>query len=107
MLVCGTSIFQPKRHDLVIESAPLYNESSLFHIFGSHLDLIVIGETIHEREDFVLCSIVNQDINMWEQKIVFQDRFIHVSVIYTCVHFAILLRYGHRVRNPLWIRSYG
>src|ERR1044072_3387867 len=106
-LISGARVLQSERHNLVAESTPLCNESSLLHVFRSHFDLIVIEETIHEGENFVLSSVVNQDINMRKWKIVFRTRSVQISVIHTHSYFAILLRYGYYVCNPLWIRSNG
>src|ERR1051325_10769163 len=104
-LISGTCVLQSERHDLVAESTPLCNESSLLHVFGSRLDLIVTGETIHEGENFVLSGVVNYNINMRKWKIVFRTRSVQISVIHTHTYFAILLRYRNHVCNPLWIRS--
>src|ERR1051325_10853871 len=106
-LISGACVLQSERHNLVAESTPLCNKSSLLHVFRSHFDLIVTGETIHEGANFMLSSVVNQNINMRKWEIVFQTRFVQISVIHTRSYLAILLRYGYHVCNPLWIRSNG
>src|ERR1051325_10953258 len=106
-LISGASVLQSERHDLVAESAPLCNKISLLHVFGSHFDLIVAGETIHEGENLVLSGVVNQNINMREWKIIFRTRFVQISVIHTHSYLTILLRYRHYICNPLRIRSNG
>ena len=58
-LISCPSILLPKRHHLVAEGAPLYNEGCLLHVLRSHLDLFVAREAIHEGEYFVLGSVVN------------------------------------------------
>src|ERR1051325_5719140 len=104
-LISGACVLQSERHNLVAESAPLGNKGSLLHVFRSHFDLIVTGETIHEGENLMLNGIVNQNINMREWEIVFRTRFVQISVIHTHSYFTILLSYGDYVCNPLWIRS--
>src|ERR1051325_5342854 len=104
-LISGARVLQSERHNLVTKSAPLCNKSSLLHVFGSHFNLIVTGETIHEGENFMLSGIVNQNINMREWKIVFRTRFVQISVIHTHSHFTIFLRYEYHICNPLRIRS--
>src|ERR1051325_6879779 len=104
-LISGACVLQSERHNLVTEGPPLCNKSSLLHVFGSHFDLIVTGKTIHEGEDLMLSSVVNQNINMRKWEIVFRTRFVQISVIHTHSHFTILLRYGYHVCNPLRIRS--
>src|ERR1044072_5430472 len=106
-LICGANVLQSKWHDFVTEYAPLCNESSLFHVFGGHFDLIVTGETIHEGENFMLSGVVNQKINMRKWEIIFRTRFVQISVIHTHSYFTILLRYGNHICNPLRIRSNG
>src|ERR1044072_7858208 len=106
-LISGACVLQSKRHNLVAESAPLCNKSSLLHVFGSHFDLIITGETIHEGENLMLSGVVNQNINMRKWKIVFWTCFVQISVIHTHPYFAILLRYRHHICNPLRIRSNG
>src|ERR1043165_649700 len=104
-LISGACVLQSERHNLVVESTPLCNKSSLLHVFRSHFDLIVTGETIHERENLMLGGVVNQNINVREWKIVFRTCFVYISVIHTHSYFTILLWYGHHVCNPLWIGS--
>src|ERR1051325_2905279 len=82
-LISGACVLQSERHNLIIESAPLCNESSLLHVFGGHFDLIVTGETIHEGENFMLSGVINQNINMWKWKIVFWTCSIQISIVYT------------------------
>src|ERR1043165_9298735 len=93
-LICGASVLHTEQHDLVAECAPLCNESSLFHVSGSHFDLIVTRETIYEGNNLVLSGVVNQYINMRKWKIVFRTRSVQICVIRTHSHFTILLRYG-------------
>src|ERR1051325_10558381 len=100
-LICGASVLQTEQNDLVAECAPLCNESSLFHVFGSHFDLIVTGETIHEGENLMLSSVINLNINMRKWEIVFRTRSVQISVVHTHPHFTIFLRYEHHVCNPL------
>src|ERR1051325_11298762 len=106
-LISGACVLQSERHDLVAESTPLCNKSSLLHVVGSHFDLIVTGETIHEGENLMLSGVVNQNINVRKWKIVFRACLIQISVIHTHSYFAILLRYGYHICNPLRIRSNG
>src|ERR1044072_2538924 len=104
-LISGVCVLQSERHNLITESAPLCNESSLLHVFGSHFDLIVTGETIHEGENFVLSGVVNQNINMRKWEIIFRTRLVQISVIHTHSYLAILLGHGYHICNPLGISS--
>src|ERR1043165_1298093 len=106
-LVSGACVLQSERHNLVTESAPLCTKTSLLHVFGSHFDLIVTGETIHEGENFMLSGVVDQNINVRKWEIVFRTCFVQISVIHTHSYLAIFLRYGYYICNPLRIRSNG
>ena len=53
----------------------------------------------------MLSCVVNQDVNMWQWKIVFRASPIQIPIVHAHSDFAILLRHGHNVRNPLWIGS--
>ena len=48
-LVDCPSILEAKRHHCVTIDSPFDSESGFGHIFGSHLDLVVPREAIHER----------------------------------------------------------
>ena len=63
-LICWPSILQSEGHDLVAKGAPLHNEGCHLHVFRSHPNLIIVGETIREREDFMMSNVIDQDINM-------------------------------------------
>src|ERR1051325_3547865 len=102
-LISGACVLQSELHNLIAESAPLCNKSSLLHVFRSHFDLIVTGETIHKGENLMLSGVVNQNINMRKWEIVFRTRFVQISVINTHSYLAILLRYGYHICNPLRI----
>ena len=79
-LISCPSILQPKRHHLVTEGAPLCNEGRLLHVFKSHLDLVVAKETIHEGEDFMLCGVVDQNINVGKREVILGAYPVQVSI---------------------------
>src|ERR1051325_4095712 len=43
----------------VAKRAPWRDERCLLHVFGSHSDLIVARETVHEGKDVKLCSAIH------------------------------------------------
>ena len=63
-LIGFPNVLQPKWHNFVTERAPLYEESRFLHVLRRHFDLIIPRETIHEGEYLMLCSVVNQNIDM-------------------------------------------
>ena len=78
------------------------NEGCLLHVFMSHIDLVVARETIHEREDFVLHDVVNQNINV-KREVVLGACPVQVSVLYTHSYLIVLFWHRKDVSNPLRI----
>ena len=105
-LIRCPNILQSKRHDLVAKGTPLSNKGCLLHIFGSHLNLILTGETIHKGEDLMLCGVVNQKVDMRQREIILGARPVQIPVIDTHPDFTIFLRHWNHVGNPLRVRSH-
>src|SRR3954468_7046161 len=105
-LICCPCVFQTERHYLVTKSPPRCCECCLLHVFWCHLDLIVTGEAIHEREHFALCGTVHQCINVRQRKIILWTCSIQISIVNTHSDFPILLRYWHNISDPWWITHY-
>ena len=70
-LKCGASIFKAERHDAIGKCAPWGSKSGFVLVFLADLDLIVSGKTVHEREDFMPCTRINELVNKWHREIVF------------------------------------
>ena len=77
------SVLQPERNYFVAEGAPLCDKGCLLHVFGSHFDLVVARETIHEGEDFVLHDVANQNINVGKREVILGAFPVQISVVYT------------------------
>ena len=103
LLISCPSILQPKRHHLVAESASLCNKGCPHHVFRCHLDQIIAREIVHEGKDFVLCGIVNQNINVGKRKVILGACYVQVYVVHTHPYLVVLLRYQNNVSNPLRI----
>ena len=56
-----------------------------------HKDLVATRESIHEAEQFVFDSRVDQHTYVWERKTIFCTGFVEVSEIYTHPPFPIRL----------------
>ena len=91
MLISCVDVFQPKRHNLVAEGAPLCDEDGFLHIFRFHLDLIITRETIHEREYLMLSGVVDQNINVRKWEIIFGACPVQILVVYAHMHLSIFL----------------
>ena len=105
LLISFPSVLQPKRHHFVAESPSLCDEGCLLHVFGCHLDLIVTREIIHEGKDLVLCSVINQNINVGERKVILEDFPFQISVVHTHPYLPVFFRHRDYVSNPLGIRG--
>ena len=75
-LKCGARIFKAERHDAIGKCAPWGSKSSFVLVFLADLDLIVSGKTVHEREDFMPCTCINELVYKWRRKIVFGTRAV-------------------------------
>ena len=78
-------------------------ECYLSFVFLGHLDLIIAWESIHEGEEHVGSSIIDQGIDMRQWKIVLGAGLVQISVINASMYFPIFLRHGNNVGNPIWV----
>ena len=70
-LECGTSIFKAERHDAIGKGAPWGSKSGFVLVLLVDLDLIVSKKTVHEREEFMPHTRINELVNKWHREIVF------------------------------------
>ena len=59
------------RHDAIGKGAPWGSKGSFVLVFLSDLDLIVSEKTVHEREDFMPRTRIDELVNKWRGEIVF------------------------------------
>jgi hypothetical protein len=81
-------------------------------ILGNNVDLIIPGETIHEREDFAFDVIVDNLIDEAGRKVVFGTIFVDIPIIYAytnCSLFLVdrdkignLVSEGHRINKAIF-----
>ena len=70
-LKCCASIFETEGHNTIGKSAPWGSKSSLVLVFLADLYLIISGKTVHEGEDFMPRTRVDELVNEWHREIVF------------------------------------
>ena len=99
-LIGCPSVLQSKRHHFVTENAPLHDEGCLLHVLGCHLDLIITRESVHEGEYLMMCGIINQNINVGKQKVIFRACSVQVPIINTHYYLSIFLVHWHDISNP-------
>ena len=99
-LICGPSIFKPKRHHDVVVVGIRGDECCLFLVFRCQGDLMIPLKSIQEAHSRVsICSIYQLiDLQHWEQ--VFWTCSVLVCEIYANPPFAILFLYHHGTRQP-------
>jgi hypothetical protein len=105
VLVCGTGILQPKGHDHVFKQShgTGYSECSLVYVFWGHENLIVAGVAIHETQNLVAGSRVDQRFHNGHRVFILRCDPVEVPEIYADSPSAILLLYGYNARNPFGI----
>ena len=76
-------------------------ECCLSFVFLGHFDLILAGESIHEGEEHVGSSIIDQSIDMWQWKVVLGASPVQILIVDTHVYFPIFLRHENNVGGPI------
>jgi hypothetical protein len=95
------SILKTKRKFPIGKSTPRTNKSSLMLILRNNVDLIIPGETIHEREDFTSDAIVDNLIDEGGRKVVFGTSFVDIPIINTYTNGSLLLVNRDKIGNPV------
>ena len=75
-LVNRTSILQSEWHDIIDINSPMGGECCLGFVLFNHFDLIITQEPIHKGEEHIGHGVINQGIDMWQGKIIFQASLI-------------------------------
>jgi hypothetical protein len=104
-LVRGTGILQPKGHDHVFEQSHVtrYSECNLVYVFWGHESLIVADVAIHETQNLVAGSRVDQRFRNGHWVFILQCGPVEVPEIHANSPLAILLLYGYNAGNPFGI----
>ena len=59
MLECGACNFETERHDTICEGTPCGCESNLVLVLGAYAYLFVVGEAVHDGEDFMTDTCIS------------------------------------------------
>jgi hypothetical protein len=104
-LVHGAGILQPKGHDHVLEQShgTGYSECSLVYVYWGHENLIVANIAIHETQNLVANSRVDQRFCNRHRVFILRYGPVEVPEIHADSPLAILLLYGYNARNPFSI----
>jgi hypothetical protein len=103
----GAGILQSKGHDHVFEQSHDigYSKCSLVYVFRGHENLIVAGVAVHETQNLVAVSRVDQCFRNGHRVFTLQCSPAEVPEIHADSPPAILLLYRYNARNPLGIPS--
>ena len=85
---------------MISEGSPWTNECHFVLALGQYVDLIVTGETIHEREYFATGAIIDNLIDKGSWIVVFGTRFVQIPIVDTHPDGSLFLCNGHDVRDP-------
>ena len=89
--ISRTNIFETERNYLVMIYTPQRNKNCIFCIFSIYQDLVITCVKIHKQLHFMLSTIINQNVNVWQRKIIFWAGFVEIFVIDTYSDFPIFL----------------
>jgi hypothetical protein len=110
-LKSGTSVLETERKFPIGKSSPRTNESGFVLILRNNIDLIISGETIHQREDFTSSAIIDNLIDEGGRKVVFRTSFVNIPIINTYVDCALFLVNQDKIGNPVseghWVNKAG
>ena len=67
--------------------------------------MIVTRETIHEGKDLVFHGVVNQNVNVGEQKVIIGACPVQISLVHTHSYLVVFFRHQNYIGNPLGIRG--
>jgi hypothetical protein len=70
-------------------------------VCGYDIDLIISGETIHQREYFTSGTIVDDLVNEGGRKVVFRTSFINVPIINAHTDRTLFLVNQNKIGNPV------
>ena len=104
-LKSGSSIFKTKRHNTIRKRAPGDCESSFVLILFLDLNLVIIGETIHERKDFMVGTGINDLVNERSGEVVFGTCQIQVTEVGIDTNGTLFFIDGNRIGNPSGIHD--
>ena len=102
-LVGGSSIFQTKGYNFVTIDGSVGNKSRFLFIFLGHSDLIISGESIHERHQRETRSGIHQQVNVWERIVVLWASFVQVGIINIDSPFPIGFFDKYNIREPFGV----
>jgi hypothetical protein len=88
------------------ESTPRTNKRSFMLVLRSDVNLIIAGESIHERKYFIAGTVIDDLVEKRGWKVVLWTGFVNIPIINTNTYTTTFLINQYRVGNP-FCQSYG
>ena len=90
-LISSFCVLKPKRHHtIVIGSLPCV-ERCLFLVIWVHVDLVVVGESIHKTKEFMASCGIYDEVDSWQRKTIFRACSVDASEVDAEPPFAVCL----------------
>jgi hypothetical protein len=70
-------------------------------ILGNYVDLIISGETIHEREDFTSDAVIDNLIDEGGRKVVLWKIFVDIPIVNAYMNRTLFLVNRDKIGNPV------
>ena len=70
-------------------------------VLGRNVNLIIAGETIHEREDFTAGAVIDNLIDEGGRKVVFWTSFVDIPIINAYMNCELFLVDRDKIGNPV------
>ena len=71
-----------------------------FLVFGNHADLVVVGESIHETEEFMAGCGIYYEVDPWQRETIFWACSVDISVVDVESPFAVFFFDEYDVGQP-------
>jgi hypothetical protein len=72
----GSNVLKAKAHFFVCECTPMTYKRFFMLVLGLDLNLVLPGKTVHKRKDLTTHTFIDNLLNEWGWKIIFQASFV-------------------------------
>ena len=96
-------IFKYKWHHSIMIYTARHSKNCLFCIFFIYQDLMIPYVTIHKWVDFILNTVIDQNMNVRQWKIIFWVGFFEIPVRDAYSHLSIFFGDQNNIGQPCWV----
>ena len=98
----GTGVLEAERHHPVVIYTTRCNECHVFRVFLIHQNLVITCIIVHKWLHLMFGTIVNQNMDVWQRKIILWACFFEIHVVDTDFDFPIFLATRTTLANHVW-----